>query len=114
LLTEQPIIICQIVLGEVSKVDKTFERVKDPNTATVNDLDEYRENIRALMHNEIQNALDEELQRASQELREEQRKAIKQILEENKAAIRQIVDEEKKTIWEKAELLRRSILKVGL
>ena len=95
-------------------MEKTYDRMKDPGAATINDLDEYRENIRALMHTEIQNALDEELQRASQELREEQRKAIKQILEENKAAIQQIVEEEKRTIWEKAELLRRSILKVGL
>jgi hypothetical protein len=95
-------------------LDKTYDRAKEPELTSINDLDEYRENIRKLMHEEIQNALDEELQRASQELREEQRKAIKQILEENRAAIRQIVDEEKKTIWDKAELLRRSILKIGL
>jgi dsDNA-binding SOS-regulon protein len=77
-------------------------------------INEYRENIRKLMHDELRNALDEEIHKASQELLEEQRKAIRLILEEHKAAIRQVVDEEKKSIWEKAELLRQSILKFGL
>jgi len=78
------------------------------------DIEVYRENIRRLISSELQLALEEEIQKASQELRDEQRKAIKQILDEHKAAIRQVVEEEKETIWEKAELLRRSILKMNL
>jgi hypothetical protein len=94
-----------------------MESVVDRNNGNKDaaaNMDEYRENIRRLMLEELRKALDEEIQKGAQELMEEQRKAIRQILEEHKAAIHQVVDEEKKSIWEKAELLRQSILKFGL
>jgi uncharacterized membrane protein len=78
------------------------------------DITKYRENIRKLMQDSLQSALDQETQKATQELLEEQRKAIRQILEEHKIILRQIVDEEKKNIWERADSLRQSILKMGL
>jgi ATP-dependent Zn protease len=80
----------------------------------VSNTEEYRETIRRLFDAEVRKILDEELRKGAQELVEEQRKAVKQIIEEHKAAIRQVVEEEKKTIWEKAELLRNSILRLGL
>lgn len=83
-------------------------------TAATTNIDEYRESIRRLMLDEVRKIVDEEIQKASQELIEEQRKAIRYILDEHKAAIRQVVEEEKKSIWEKAEMLRQSILKMGL
>jgi hypothetical protein len=85
---------------------------KDNKSSTVDiGINNFRENVRKLVRDAIRIPLDEELQKASQELQEEQRKAISQILEEHKVAIRQLVDEEKKTIWEKAEVLRQLILK---
>jgi uncharacterized membrane protein len=96
-------------------MDSISDRKKDNKTSAVeNDMTQYRENIRKLMRDSLQNAIDEETQKATQELLEEQRKAIRQILEEHKNILRQIVDEEKKTIWEKSELMRQSILKLGL
>ena len=95
-------------------MDAAIEYRKDNKLVGGSDIKEYRENIRKLMHDELRNALDEEIQKAARELLEEQKKAIRQILEEHKAAIRQVVDEEKKSIWEKAELLRQSILNFGL
>jgi hypothetical protein len=89
-------------------------RVEEALNASSAGLSEYRENIRRIMHDEVNRALDEEVRKASQELLEEQRKAIRQILEEHKSAIRQVVDEEKKTIRQKAAMLRQSILKFGL
>ncbi len=96
-------------------MDTTAERKKDAKTGTVaTTLGEYRESVRKLMLDEVRRVVDEEIQKAAQELMEEQKKAIRQILEEHKAAIRQVVEEEKKSIWEKAELMRQSILKMGL
>lgn len=76
--------------------------------------DEYRESIRKLIDATVKSALEQEMQKAAQELIEEQRKAIKQLVDEQKAALRQIVDEEKKAIWARAEELRKSVLKLGL
>ncbi len=96
-------------------MDTTIDRKKDIKGAVAAaSIDEYRENIRRLMLDEVRKIVDEEMQKASQELLEEQRKAIRYILDEHKAAIRQVVEEEKKSIWEKAEMLRQSILKMGL
>jgi ClpP class serine protease len=96
-------------------MDTTADRKKDNKGAVAGvSIDEYRENIRRLMMDEVRKIVDEEMQKASQELLEEQRKAIRFILDEHKAAIRQVVEEEKKSIWEKAEMLRQSILKMGL
>jgi len=78
------------------------------------DQNAYRETIRKLISTEIKNALDEEIRKAAQELRDESRNAIRMILEEHKAAIRQVVEEEKRAIWEKADALRKSILRMGL
>ena len=86
----------------------------DRTVKTGSNIDEYRESIRKLINDEIKNTLEEEMKKAAQELMEEQKKAVRQILEEHRAAIRQIVEEEKKEIWEKADALRKSILKVGL
>lgn len=96
-------------------MEVVVEHRKDSKVDTTpSSLEEYRENIRKIMVDEVRRALDEEIQKAAQELQEEQRKAIRHILDEHKAAIRQVVDEEKRSIWEKAEMLRQSILKMGL
>ena len=80
------------------------------DTKTLN----YKSAIKKKLDAELQNALEDEMKKASEELMEEQKKAIKEILQEHRASIRQVVDEEKKAIWERAEALRESILKVGL
>lgn len=96
-------------------MESTIDRKKDNKTGgTETDITRYRENIRKLMQDSLQNAFDQETQKATQELLEEQRKAIRQIVEEHKTILKQIVDEEKKTIWERADLLRESILRMGL
>ena len=68
-----------------------------------NSKEEYRESIKKLIDTAVKDALDEEMHKATQELLEEQR-----------ATLRQIVDEEKKAIWERAEELKESVLKLGL
>ena len=96
-------------------METIVDKWKDDKTVrAVSNTDEYRESIKKLIDTEVRNALDEEMRKAVQELMEEQRKAVRQIVEEHKAAIRQVVDEEKKAIWEKAEALRKSMLKLGL
>ncbi len=95
-------------------MDTTMESKKNTRPAFSSEMAEYGEHVRKLIYDELKNALDEEMQKAAQELLEEQRKAIRQVLEENKAAIRQVVEEEKKNIWDKADSLRQSILKFGL
>jgi hypothetical protein len=94
-----------------SKIDRKKDNKTDyPDT----NLDEYRENVRRVMLDVVRKIIDDEMQKAGQELLEEQRNAIRLISEEQKAAIRQVVEEEKKSIWEKAEMLRNSISKMGL
>jgi ATP-dependent Zn protease len=96
-------------------MDTTFDRRRNEKGAQpATGTDEYREGIRQLIDGEVKKVLDEEMRKATQELIEEQRKAVRQIIEEHKTAIRQVVEEEKKTIWEKAEALRNSMLRLGL
>ncbi len=95
-------------------MEAALDHKNDKSVTNPTDIKAYRENIRKLMHDELRNALDEEIQKAARELMEEQRKAIRQILEEHKAVIRQVVEEEKQTIWEKADALRQSLLKMGV
>jgi hypothetical protein len=73
-------------------------------------VENYKEALQSLIDTEVQNAIDEEIKKAKQELITEQRKAIVQIIEENKAIIRELVGEEKNGIKEKAAELRKSIL----
>ncbi len=76
--------------------------------------DQYRSHIKKLIENTIKGVVEQEIQKASQELVEEQRNVIRQIVDEYKTTLRQIVDEEKKSIWEKkAEEFRKSILNLG-
>jgi uncharacterized membrane protein len=104
-----------VILSRVINMTTIVDPKKDNKPATVEiGIKNFRENVRKLVRDAIRIPLDEELQKASQELQEEQRKAIRQILEEDKVAIRQVANEEKKAIWEKAEVLRQSIFKFGL
>lgn len=89
-----------------SKTDNIIRVVENRN--------ESKESLKKMIDTVVKNALDQEMQKATQEILEEQKKAIRQIVDEYKSVLRQIVDEEKKNIWEKAEELRKSILKLGL
>ena len=82
-------------------------------TGTTTENDDYRETIRTIIDNEVQKAVNAEIQRAAQELIEEHKKATQQIMDEYRSIIHEIVEEEKRSIGEKAEQLRRSILKIG-
>jgi hypothetical protein len=93
---------------------KIGHQTDERGTPTGGEMDEYREAVRRVIDTEVRKTLEDEVQKAARELIEEQRKAIRQILDEHKAAIRQVVEEEKKVIWEKAEALRKSIVKLGL
>lgn len=86
------------------------------NTAiqTAGEKDDYRQSVKKLLDSSIKNVMEEELQKAAQELMEEQRKVIKQIIEEQRAVLREIIEEEKKDIHARAEELRKSILNLGL
>ena len=97
-------------------MENTIEQKKPETEARVmvERKDEYRESIKKLIDATVKNALEQEMQKAAQELIDEQRKAIKQLIEEQKVALRQIVEEEKKEIWARAEELRKSVLKLGL
>ena len=74
----------------------------------------YREKVRKQLNDEVRKIYDVELQKASQELMEEQRNAIRQVIEEFRLTIRQVVEEEKLKIGKQAEMLKQSILKMGL
>jgi hypothetical protein len=76
--------------------------------------DEYRENIKKVIDNEVKKAIDLEIQQAAKELIEEHKKATRQIIDEYRSIINQIVAEEKEAIAAKADQLKRSILKLGL
>jgi len=76
--------------------------------------DEYRNHMKKLIETTIKGVLDQEIQKAAQELMEEQRKAIRQIVDDYKITLQQIVDEEKKSIWLKAEDIKKSILDLSL
>ncbi len=96
-------------------MEKVIEHKKDETIVKVgSEKDEYRESIKKLIDTTVRNALEQDMQKAAQELIDEQRKAIRQLIEEQRAALRQIVEEEKKSIWAKAEELRRQVLKLGL
>ena len=84
------------------------------NKEEVINQDGYRENVKNVLQDDLQKAIEAELGKAALELREEQRKAIEAIAEEQKAAIRQIVEEEKQSIWERAEKLKQSLLKMSI
>jgi hypothetical protein len=94
-------------------MDAKVDRKKDIKTGSADiRQDEYRENVRRMMQDEVRNIIDDEMRKAIQELLEEQRNAIKLISNEQKAVIRQIVEEEKKLIWERSEMLAQSSLKL--
>jgi hypothetical protein len=88
---------------------------KDAVSGTISsETEDYRESVRKMFYQAIKVTLDDEMRKASQEIMEEQRKAIRQVIDEHRTVIRQVVEEEKKAIWEKADALRQSILKMGL
>ena len=96
-------------------MESKINRPPDSGKGTlVEDKGEYREAIRKQLNDEVKKIYDLEMQKAAQELIEEHKKAIRQIVEEYRSAIRQIVEEEKKEIWERAESLKNSMLKLGL
>lgn len=68
----------------------------------VGGIDLYRESIKKALYSIIGNAIDDETQRATQEMTEERENAIKQIEEEERAVIKKIVEDEKKAIWARA------------
>jgi len=92
--------------ADTSKVEST--------TRTFESKNESKESLKKLIDTVVKNALDQELQKATQEIMDEQKKAIRQVVDEYKSVLRQIVEEEKKNVWEKADELRKSILKLGL
>jgi hypothetical protein len=94
-----------------SKISRTPDNGKG---TMVEDKAEYREAVRKQLNDEVKKIIDLEMQKAAQELIEEHKKATRQVVEEYRAAIHQIVQEEKEEIWKKAEMLKKSILQLGL
>jgi F0F1-type ATP synthase membrane subunit b/b' len=93
---------------------KTVRLADSLKGTIVEEKDEYREAIRKQLNDEVKKIYDLEIQSATQELIEEHKKAIRQVVEEYRNAIRQVVEEEKQEIWKKAEILKKSMLKLGL
>jgi F0F1-type ATP synthase membrane subunit b/b' len=93
---------------------KTVRPADSGKGTIVEEKDEYREAIRKQLNDEVKKIYDLEIQNAAQELIEEHKKAIRQVVEEYRNAIRQVVEEEKQEIWKKAEILKKSMLKLGL
>jgi F0F1-type ATP synthase membrane subunit b/b' len=93
---------------------KTVRPADGVKGTIVEEKDEYREAIRKQLNDEVKKIYDLEIQSAAQELIEEHKKAIRQVVEEYRNAIRQVVEEEKQEIWKKAEILKKSMLKLGL
>jgi hypothetical protein len=117
---------CQCIMSEKNqtiastRVEEVAMEVKVSSASQVkagpvgNDIDQYREAVRKLINSEVKKTLEEEVQKAALEILEDQKKAIREILDEHKRAIQQVVEEEKKDVWEKAEALMQSIVKMGL
>ena len=84
------------------------------NSDTEDIIEEYRKEVSRLLETEIRNLIDEEMEKARQEILEEQRNAIRQLVEEHRAVIREVVEKEKEAIWTRLDNLRQSIFKMGL
>ena len=95
-----------------------FTKSKPENTntktSTKDEVGEYREGVKGIIESEVKKTMIEEIRKAQMELIEEQQKAIRQILEEHRAIIQSVVQEEKIAIREKAEDLRKSIVRYSL
>jgi len=100
---------------EDKKMEAATETTQTQGTVRVfESKGEYTQSLTRLVETAVKNAMDQEMQKATQELLEEQKKAIRQIVDEYKGALRQVVEQEKRNIWAKAEELKQSIVKLGL
>jgi hypothetical protein len=66
-----------------------------------NSVDLYREPIKKALYSAIGDAIDDETQRATQEMMQVREKAIQELIEEEKNVIKKIIEDEKKSIWTK-------------
>ena len=96
-------------------MESKIGRATDSGKGTIlEDKAEYREAIRKQLNDEVKKIYDLEMQSAAQILIEEHKKAIHQVVEEYRSVLNQVVEEEKAEIWKKAEMLKKSMLKLGL
>ena len=96
-------------------MESKIGRATDSGKGTIlEDKDEYREAIRKQLNDEVKKIYDLEMKSAAQILIEEHKKAIHQVVEEYRSVLNQVVEEEKAEIWKKAEMLKKSMLKLGL
>lgn len=100
-------------IGQETK-ETTDEAISEQIIETRASLDDYRTQFKSLIESEVINIMEEEIRKAKEELLAEQKKALLQVVDEHRTIIRELVEEEKKTIWQKAEELRRAMLRFGL
>ena len=117
--TQNSTAVEELVKKEEPSKDQELTETKDDSIAEefVEEnkvLDDYRMELWKLIESEVKNVMDEEINKAKQELVAEQKKVIIQIVEEHRSILRELVEEEKKTIRDKAEELRKAILRFGL
>ena len=81
-------------------------------------MSDYRDAVKKLIEGEMENVIEEEMRKATEELLEEQRKTIREAVEEQKKIIREVVNKEKEMVRARVEEriteLRKSISKIGL
>lgn len=81
-------------------------------------MSDYRDAVKKLIDAEMENVIEEEMRKATEELLEEQRKTIREVVEEQKQIIREVVNQEKEAVRARVEEriaeLRMSISRIGL
>lgn len=78
------------------------EKKNDGKTGEAGVIDSNRETIKKALYTAIGTAIDDETERATQEMLQERENAIKQIVEDGRAVIKKIVEDETKALWAKA------------
>lgn len=77
------------------------EKKDDDTVNKSSEVDLYKEPIRKALYSVIGTAIEDEIQRATQEIMQERENAIKQLVEEERIIIQKIIGDEKKAIWTK-------------
>ena len=101
---------------EKSTIENNKEKSNKKNGTSEGDgIDEspkqgdYSQQLTDVIRAEINNEINEEIEKAKQQLIEEQKKIIAQVVEEQKSLIQKTVDEEKKVMWDKIANIRESL-----
>jgi hypothetical protein len=77
----------------------TNEKIENSRDTGVDSTDFYRESIKKALYSVIGNVMEDETQRAREQIIKERENAVQQIAEETRSLFNKILDNEKKAIW---------------